>query len=179
MNPAVQNLILHEIVSPTLFGDVLWVPPTHQTGPYSQQTEMQNSTGALAGACKSEPPRHREVAEGRKGGARTSQIQGKRVEDVPALCETSIKEIPVNATKCKYPQHCSQCPAFTQPHLKGADWCHSSRQPSVARVTLWALLSSELMKSPLLPSVQELRRYYRLLTSQDMAIMESRVAPPL
>lgn len=157
MSPAVQNLILHEIVSPTLFGDVLWVPPTHQTRSYSQQTELQNSTGALAGACKGEPPRHRGVAEGRKGGVGTSQIQGKLVEDVPA-CETSTKEIPVNATKCKYPQHGSQCPAFTQPHLKGADWCCGSRQPSVARVTLWALLSSELIKSPPPPSVKKLRR---------------------
>lgn len=94
-------------------------------------------------------------------------------------CETSIKEIPVNSTKRKYPQDCSQCLAFTQLHLKGADWCCSSQQPSVAKVTLWALLSSELMKSPLPPPVQELRRYYRSLTSQDMAIMESRVAPPL
>lgn len=171
MSPAVQNLILHEIVSPTVYGDVVWVPPIQQTRPYSQQTELQNSTEALAGA-------YRGVAEGQKGGDRTSQIQGKLVEDVPA-CETSIKEIPVNATKCKYPQHCCQCPAFTQPHLKGADWCRGSQQPSVARVTLWALLSGEVMKSSLPPSAQELRRYYRSLTSQDVAIMESQVAPPL
>lgn len=76
MSPAVQNLILHETVSPTLYSDVLWEPPIHQTRPYSQQTKLQNSTGALAGACKGKPPRHRGVAEGQKGGARTSQIQG-------------------------------------------------------------------------------------------------------
>ena len=106
----------------------------------------------------------------RKGG-REGPEQAK-YKDMPS-CETSIKEIPVNSTKRKYPQDCSQCPAFTQLHLKGADWCCGSQQPSVAKVTLWALLSSELMKSPLPPSVQELRRYYRSLTSQDMAIMDS------
>lgn len=66
MSPAVQNLILHEIVSPTVYGDVLWVPPIQQTRPYSQQTELQSYTEALAGA-------YRGVAEGQEGGDRTSQ----------------------------------------------------------------------------------------------------------
>lgn len=132
------------------------------------------------GACKVEP-HTTETGEGRR--EETEKVKkkgggGELVKDMPAR-ETSIKVILVNAIECKYPQHCHQCPPSTQPHLRRADWYCGSQQSGVVRVNLCTLLPSELMRSPLPPSVQELGGYCRWLTSQDMAIMESQVAQPL